>query len=337
MIKTHLIARNFFKSLTVWTAFMFIIIAATFQPGGAEAAMKSPPPETIKAIIIGDRVVDIAYNLGVLPEAMSVRGSLWPMAGKLKTVSQMLGCPSCTTVMRKKAVPNALTKRGIKRVIVEKSGVFCIYKPKVKPENIVSILAGMDVAIEYVDFRQGLESAIRQTAKLLGREAKAENVIQKYKKEMAAAKTKLPAQKLGKKVIILSGIYQPSTGKSMLRVEAPGGYSDRFFLEILGCVNAGNYFKQNNAKAVKGHYLVRKKRGQLVLDPLIKANPDVIVMTGDAFAVQKALWAQAQKDPALAKVSAIKDLALYCLPFYADSGVIEYPNILKKWAIALAK
>ena len=47
------------------------------------------------------------------------------------------------------------------------------------------------------------------------------------------------------------------------------------------------------------------------------ANPDVIVMTGNPFAVQKALAAGVKKTPALANVPAIKNTAIYSLPFYA--------------------
>jgi len=72
------------------------------------------------------------------------------------------------------------------------------------------------------------------------------------------------------------------------------------------------------------------------LDGLIKAKPDVIIMTGDAFAVQKVLSAQAKSNPALAMVPAIRNQAIYSLSFYADSSVIEYPAILRQWTVALA-
>ncbi|MCK5165224.1 MAG: ABC transporter substrate-binding protein [Desulfobacula sp.] len=336
-MKTTITKQNYFSKSMVWAAVMLAIFAMTFQPEEAKAGMKSPPPEIIKAIIIGDRVVDIAYNLGVLPEAMSVYGCQWPMAKQLKIASQILGCPNCTMVKKKDTIPNALTKRGIKRVIVEKTDVFCLYRPKIKIENIAVILAGMDVKIEYVDFSQGLESAVRQTAKLLDREAKADKVIEKYKKQLAKVKTKLPKEKSGKKVIIFNGTYQPSTGKSTLRVEAPGGYADRFLLDPLGCVNVGDSFKPADGKANKGHYPVRKKKNGMVLDPMIKANPDIIVMTGDALAVQRTFADYLTANPAFAQVKAIRDMAVYALPVYVDSSVLEYPDILKKWATALVR
>ena len=59
--------------------------------------------EKADVIIIGDRLVDIAYNLGVLPAAMSVRCSLWPLCDTLKTSVQVLGCPNC--LQKKKGAP----------------------------------------------------------------------------------------------------------------------------------------------------------------------------------------------------------------------------------------
>jgi len=324
------------RGIAALTVIMLGIFCLFLQPANAhEDDHRAAAPETIKAIIIGDRVVDIAYKLGILPNAMSVRCSIWSMCEHLKVASQVLGCPNFTTAKKKETIPTALKKFGINRVIVEKRNDFCLYKPNVKPENIVPILAGMDVTIEYVDFSNGLETAVRQTARLLGHEEMADELIEDYTKDLAEVKSLLPASKLDKRVIILSSAYQSSKGTSVIRVEAPGGYSDRFLLEPLGCVNVGDAFKPVNGKTQKGHYPVVGNKDEMLLAPLIKANPDVIVITGDAYAVQKALREQTQKNPALADVTAIKNWAVYSLPFYVDSSVLEYPTILRQWAAAL--
>ncbi len=312
-------------------AFLFIMITGLvlFSSQTAEAKRKIAP-EKIKVIMVGDRLVDVAFNLGVLPEAMSVRCSLWPMCKELINTSQILGCPKCIVDKNPSIVPSTAKKRGIKRIIVEKHPNFCIYKPKVKPANVVPLLKGKGLTIEYVDFSNGLESAIRQTAKLLGCQSKADALIDRYNKALAKAKKGLPKAKLGKKVVIINGTYQSATGKTFLRIEMPGGYSDSFLLHPLGCVNVGDVLKSENKKVDRGHFPVRK------LDALLKAKPDVIVMTGNPFAVQKALAAAVKKNPALANVPAIKDTAIYSLPFYADSSVIEYPAILRQWTDALS-
>jgi len=328
---------NYVKKTGLWIATAFAIFALMFQPIDGEANMKDPPPEKMPVIIVGDRVVDIAYNLRVLPAAMSVRGGLWPMSSTLKTVSQILGCPQCIVSANPKIVPETAKKLGISRIIIEKHPQFCLYRPKMNPVNVVPLLEGTDLKIEYVDFAEGLDSAIRQTAKLLGRESKAEALIERYHTELAAAKNNLPKTRSGKKVIIFSGIYQASTGKSFLRLEAPGGYSDRFLLEPLGCINVGDRFNPGNAKVGEGYYPVQKKKGMMALDPLITANPDVIVAVGDALALQMSIVDNLKVNPKLAQVTALKNGAVYSLPSYCDSSVIEYPAILSKWTAALSE
>ena len=323
---------NYIKTInSKASAFLFIIcLGLTLLLSLTAEAKPKIAPDKIKAIMVGDRLVDIAFNLGVLPEAMSVRCSMWPICNQLLTASQILGCPQCIVERIPDIVPDTAKKRGIKRIIIEKHPNFCIYKPEAKPANIVPLLEGKGLSIEYVDFSDGLESAIHQTANLLGCQPKADALIERYKKAMTKAKDCLPKEKPGKKVVIISGTYQGSTGKSFLRVEMPGGYSDRFMLDPIGCINVGDILKSETKKVDKGHFSIRK------LNALAKAGPDVIIMTGNPFAVQKALAAAVKKNPALANVPAIKNLAIYSLPFYGDSSVIEYPAILRQWIAALS-
>ena len=315
------------KTLTLLFTFSLGLLLFFSQTSEAKPRIV---PEKINVIMIGDRLVDVAYNLGVLPEAMSVRCSMWPMCKQLLNATQVLGCPKCIVDRIPNIVPDTAKKRGIKRIIIEKHPNFCIYKPKVKPANVVPLLKGKGLTIEYVDFSQGLESAIRQTARLLGCQSKADALIERYRKALAKAKSCLPKAGLGKKVVIINGTYQSSTGKSFLRIEAAGGYSDQYLLEPLGCINVGDVLRPPKKKVNKGHFMVRK------IDGLVKAKPDIIVMTGDTFAVQKALSGAMRRNPALAQVPAIKNLDIYNLPFYADSSVIEYPAILRQWTDALS-
>ncbi len=319
---------------SVWLVAAAVLASFSLGTLNAGAGMKTPPPKKIDAIIVGDRVVDIAYNLGVMPQAMSVRGSQWEMAKKLKLSSQILGCPMFTTVKKKGTIPDALKKFGVNRVIAEKGPHFCLYKPQVKPSSIAQILEGTGTTVEFVDFKDGLESAVRQVAKLTGRENKVAAILEKYNKSLAKAQKRMP-KNLGKKVLVINGTYQRDTGKPSLRVEAPGLYSDRFFLNPMGCTNVGDAFKPADGKAAKGYYPVKKKKGGMKLEPLLEANPDVIVVTGNGYAVQKALADYMQANPELAKVTAIKNHAIFHLPLYVDSSVLEFPQILLQWSMAL--
>ncbi len=327
--------KNIVKSLTLYICALVLLASVVFPGKASLANMKAPPPEVAEdVIIVGDRVVDIAYNLGVLPRAMSVRGSMWEMAKKLKTSSQILGCPNFIT-KNEDVVPKAIKKFGIKRLIIEKNMPYCRYKANVNPVKIVPLVEDTGVTIEYVDFSKGLESAIHQTAKLFGREDKAGPLFAKYTKKMAAAKKKLPANPSGGKAVILNGTFQPSSGKIMLRVEAPGGYSDTFMLEKFGYTNAGDAFKPTDGKKSKGHYPVKKTKKGVNLKPLLEANPDVIIITGDTLSAQKALADTLARTPELSQIPAVKNLKIFALPRYVDSSVLEYPGMLMKWTAAL--
>lgn len=323
------------RKSSLWIVAVSVFVSFSLLTLDAAASMKTPPPEKIDAIIVGDRIVDIAYNLGVLPKAMSVRGSQWEMAKKLKLSSQILGCPNYTTVKKKDTIPNALKKFGLNRVIAEKKENYCLYKPEVNPASIADILKGSGATVEFVDFKDGLESAVRQVAKLVSREEKVAAVLEKYNKNLAKAQKKMPKD-LGKKVVIFNGTYQAGTGKTTLRVEAPGLYSDQFFLTPMGCTNVGDAFKPANGKMAKGYYPVKKTKTGMKLEPLLKARPDVIVITGNAYAVQKALANYMKVNPALTEVPAIKNETVFHLPLYVESSVLEFPQILLQWSMAFS-
>jgi ABC-type Fe3+-hydroxamate transport system substrate-binding protein len=108
-------------------------------------------------------------------------------------------------------------------------------------------------------------------------------------------------------------------------------------LKPLGCTNVGEVFNPEHAKPSKGHYMVKKSRGGFDFSPLIQADPDVIVAVGDVMSVQKAIKGYAEKNPKFKNVKAIKDMAVYGLRAYIDSSVIEYPVLLRKWSVALAR
>lgn len=306
----------------------FIVSLVCLPTDMASAAAMKNPPTKVDAIVIGDRVVDIGLSLGVVPTAISVRGSFWPKSNELKLVSKMLGCPGCVTKKSKGRVPKAIKQYGVKRIIVEKSDHYCLYKPEVKPENIAPILEGMDVTVEYVDFTKGVDNAILQVGKLFGKEQEAEKLVQDYGKQLAKLEEMKKQPALNRKVVILNGIMQEGTGKSFIRVEAPGGYSDKYLLGPLGCENVGGMLA-GERKVDKGHVTVRS------LAKLKDIQPDVIVITGDSAPVQKRLNKEAKKSAEFASIPALKAQAVYSLPRYVDSGVLEYPEVYRLWAKTL--
>ncbi|KMY66219.1 hypothetical protein AAU61_17160 [Desulfocarbo indianensis] len=302
---------------------VIMLAALALSAVPALAAEKYQKIEPRNMIIIGDRAVDIAFHLGVLPTGMNVRCSLWPMCDKLKVVSQPLRCPGCLTSGQTETLTKFIKAKGIKLAIVEKSQPFCILKADSDPVKALPLLEKLGVEAKIVDFSQGVAPAIAQTAAILGKQEAGQALAAKYEKAVKKLDKAIAGKKLGKKVVVLQGIYQAQTGKAFIQVEAPGGYADKFILEPLGCANVGQALVPAGKEPAKGHWTIRKLAG------LAKAKPDAIVITGDSVAVQKALAEAIVAQPELGKVP------VFSLPRYIDSSVIERPEIVGKWLWAL--
>ncbi|WP_321389996.1 ABC transporter substrate-binding protein [uncultured Desulfuromusa sp.] len=309
--------------------FLGVLLCLVWSMAAEAAPKQELDKENINAIILGDRLATVAYHLGVVPEALVAR-CVWPAVtkGELSHIKR-LGCPKRATVKDKKLVAEFAEKKGIKRILIENTGDFCRYMPDANPMNIIPLLQGKNVVLDVVDFNQGLEPAVRATGKLLNREVEAEALLGKYASDLARAKKKLPSAKLGKKVLILNGIMVGKTGKSFIQVEADGGYSDHFFLEPMGCESVGNLLMTKEKEASKGYFTLNN------IADIAKADPDIIIVTGESFPVEKALAGAARKNPALNQVTALKNHEIYSLPAYMDGSVLDYPYLLMLWTGAL--
>ncbi len=310
-----------------------VIIAAGIFIINTTPCKASPQAVLEKAdvIIIGDRLVDISYNLGVLPKAMSVRCSLWPLCDTLKTSTQVLGCPNC--LKKKKAGPliQFAKKHQIKKVIIEKGNPFCCLVPELHPEEMADMLEQQGLSVTVVEYSGNLGHTVNQMAVLLGKADKAKALLDTYEKELTRVMETVSKKTFAQRVVILNGVFQAASGKSFLRVESPGGYADKFLLSVLKSVNVGNEMVTAGTKPAKGHFTIRK------LNKLLTAAPDAIIITGDGFAVQKALDRALADNPELAKVPALKNQAVYNLPGFVQSSLIEYPAILSQWAFVLER
>ena len=308
-----------------------LLAISLILPVGSVKASPAKVKPKLPVIMIGDRLVDVTHSLGALPSAMSVRCSLWPLCDTLKGQVQVLGCPSC--LLKKKAAPmfKFAKGHGITRVLIEKNDQFCTYMPDLALAKLGALAKEKGLAVEYVDFNKGLEAAVRQTAQLLDLQDRADPALEAYEKAMEKTRGFIAKKTFVKTVVILRGTYQTQTGKTFLRIEVPGGYADRFMLTPLGIKNLGHLAAPQGKSPSKGHVQIRKLTG------LLEAAPDAIVMTGDARAVQKAIHRAVKRNPALAGIPALKNHALFSLPGYVDSSVMEYPGILKQWADLLSR
>lgn len=80
------------------------------------------------------------------------------------------------------------------------------------------------------DFTKGVEPALRSLGKLFNKEDRAETEIEKYNKLMKRALKEIQTVPKGLKIAVLSGVYQGFSGKTFVRAELPGGYTDKYIL-----------------------------------------------------------------------------------------------------------
>ena len=109
---------------------------------------------------------------------------------------------------------------SIDTVIVEKNPNFCMLMKSADPTKVSDVLTNVDVNIETIDFSQGQDQAIRWIAKLYGKEAEGEALIDKIHKETAEAESRINETVSGKKVVILNGVVKKETGRLFISAES---------------------------------------------------------------------------------------------------------------------
>ena len=312
--------KNILKSLA-----MLFFLSILVVPTAAHAA--APDMERVKMLMIGDRVVDIAYNLGVVPELIVVKCGGTKLDRYKAWQVEKLSCPGKFTLNRE-AMPGIILKKGINRIISDKSPQTCT-EGRQKNQDQSFVPEHKDLTVDYVDFSEGFEPGVRSLAKLLGKEAQGEKLIKRYNQEMAEVEGRIPKEKINKKVLVLNGIYQPATGKTFMQMESKGGYGEMYFLNRLGCENVAAVLgiAQNGKKP---YVTIRN------LKRIKNTDVDLIVATGDTYAVQKFLHDQVKKDPGTAEIAAVKNMAVFSLPLYDGGSPLDYPEIMKRWLEALA-
>lgn len=281
----------------------------------------NPGCERVNAIFISDKIAEIAYRLGVVPADYCAR-CCWPMVNKELSTVKRLGCyrTKVETVLK------AADKHNIKFALVEDASP-AIYKKKWNwYRKYGNPLKEKGYNVKRIDFSKGVSETILEIGKLLGKDEKAKELAKQYTERLKMTRSKIPASKVNKKILVLKG-----AGKRGIQVEAPGGYTDQFLLGLLGCINVGDLVKSEDTEVKKGHFMLEDWQR------VAKANPDIIVKCGNPYPVERGLVKALKKYPELSEVLAIKNHAVYTLPGYMDSSVTRYPSVLGAWIDAICR
>jgi len=135
-----------------------------------------------------------------------------------------------------------------------------------KDANYIEKLAALNIPVVYVDFRhrplENIESTIRLLGKIMGREARGEEIIAFRRQAMAAVTDVLAAK-------------QPKRPKVF--VERIGGYSQDCCLSF-GPENFGKYVELAGGQNIASS-IIPSTFGQISAEQVIVANPEHVVVT----------------------------------------------------------
>lgn len=303
---------------------LFCLMILLFQ--GTEAfsedtQTRSLDYTTYKAIFISGKITDIAYHLRVLPVAYSARCG-WPMVQKELATVKRLGCYRCASVDQ---VIQAAERHNARLILIEDGQVSKLMDWNWK-NKFYAPLKKRGFEVHLISFEGGVPKAIRQVGAILQREQRANRLAGSYARMEKRVMKKLAGSPSHKKLLILQG-----QGRQAIRVETRQGSSEPYLLKPLSCSNVADQVKPPDTKVVKGFFELKNSEWLR----LVKANPDVIVKTGNVAAVEKALAQALRNYPELARVTAIRDHTIYTLPAYIGSDVIGYPRTLQAWFDAI--
>jgi ABC-type Fe3+-hydroxamate transport system substrate-binding protein len=308
---------------------LLLFLLAGFLLAGCAGTKNSTPvsedPENINAIVVGDRAFDTVLSLGYMPEAVSVRASQWDKPHSLPV--EILGCPVKTTIKLPELLPDYIEMNGIEWVIIEKNSNFCRLMEKAKPGKMAEILKDVDVRVDVVDFSDGLETGIMETAALFGKEKEGKALYKQYERDLTAAQAGMTDIAPGQKVVALRAVLKKKTGRLFVTAESKGFYLDKEFLEPFGCENVGDLLNDAGNELTKGYFPVMN------LNLLAEAAPDAIVLYGPAKnELKEKILEIAAVDEDVAAIPAVSNGRIATsLPYYVGSDIAEYPSILEKW------
>ena len=312
-----------FRTLIYFTLILSLISTGFLHSSSTEAlAIKTSNPgcETVSAIFISDKITEVAYRLGVVPVAYCARCGA-KLNKDLSTVKR-LGCYKTKV----ETVLKAADMYKIKFALVEDAAPAIFKKKGNWYKKYGEHLKEKGYKVYRIDFSKGIPEAIVEIGKVLSKEEKAKELAGQYAERLEMTKRKIPATKVNKKILVLKG-----AGKRSVQVEAPGGYTDQFLLEPLGCVNVGDKVKSKDTKVIKCHFNLENWQA------IVKAGPDIIVKCGNPYPVERGFAKALKKYPELSSVPAIKNHAVYTLPVYIDSSVTQYPMVLSTWIDAICR
>lgn len=280
----------------------------------------TPYPRYENAIFIGDKAVEVLGALKIF--SMAIIGGTIPSIETLHPSEKPLECISCAMHNKPAILDTAVKKLNVDYVLLEDNG-----QDELNPASMKASFEADGVAVKVLDVVGDTATVLRRAGQLMQAERHAERLIDDMatRDEMIS---KVPVRP-GIRLMSFLGMRQPVHQEGYLFHVTAGGDLHRALVERFGVVNVCPV--DAAADVMPGVAEIEDFAAQLR-----EGNPDVIAFTGEASVGMKRLRQAVKADPTLRDIPAIRDQAVFALPYYCDDMAPRLSPIMQIWAEVLS-
>ena len=277
-----------------------------------------PFPRNENIIIVGDRATEILGALRIFGRGLI--GGEVPAMELLHPNEKHLECIACFLNNPHQILEPAFKKLRAEYVLLEANGL-----PDFDPSTAADKLTEAGIPVKILDVKGSVEEVLRRAGAMFGEERQAERVIrERTEREEALRALAIPKVK---KVLILLSIRSPIKHESyVMRVVAHSQLS-QLLEDRWGVINVCRSSRELDQ--IEGI----QELGDIT--ELLKTDPDLIALTGDAAVGSQEIRKVLLSHPELQNLKAVKEGRIVGLPYYCDALAVRAPVILESWADAL--
>lgn len=278
-----------------------------------------PFPRNENIIIVGDRATEILGALRIFGKGLI--GGEVPAMELLHPNEKHLECIACFLNNPHQILSPAFKKLQADYVLLEANGL-----PDFDPSTAADKLTEAGIPVKILDVKGSVEEVLRRAGAMFGEERQAERVIrERTEREEALQSLDIPK---GKTVLTLLSIRSPIKHESyVMRVVAHSQLS-RLLEDRWGVINV--------CRSPRALDQIEGIQELGDVSELLKTDPDLIALTGDAAVGAKEIRKVLLTHPDLQNIKAVKEGRIVGLPYYCDALAVRAPMILESWADALA-
>lgn len=272
-----------------------------------------PFPRYENAIFIGDSATEAVAALKIFAKAL-VGGDV-PSFELYHPQEKMLECTACAMRDRKQVVEAAARKLGVDYILLEDNGL-----ADLNPALMANALTHAGFAVKVLDVTGDVFTTLRKAGELFHEERQAERVIEEFQEREAELSSK--SKPNSKNVLALLAIKHPVSLEDYIFA-----LNDRseLMLDIVA------EFRSRSALVGGNEVMPGLVTIENLQQLLLKTNPDIITVCGDAQAGIQKLICLFQSDDMVRNLPVFKAFNIVPAPYFCRALGWRRAAIAERW------